>query len=156
MLDKPLLITPHDKLLEISRVDQPLATLIDGTAGATAGSPVSAGFVSMRPGAVAAPHCHPDTWVYVLVWSAGPLGAITLYGPRFEGLVHQQPGQLLLIPPGVPHAAANPSPSQNITAFEFRANPSIHADNVVREDLRDYLDRQMPVLFDIPAIESSR
>lgn len=52
MLDKPLLISPHDKLIELSQVNQPIATLVDGTnSTASDGSPISAGYISMRPGA---------------------------------------------------------------------------------------------------------
>ena len=152
MLTKPLLVSPEGRPIALSKVDQPIATLVDGTdPGVATGAPVSAGYIEMRPGAVSAPHCHPATWVYVLLWSSGPLGAITMYGEEFEGLIHQQPGELLVIPPGVPHAAANPSPSHGIRAFEFRGNPSFHADNVVRDDLRPHLLTQMPVLFDIPS-----
>lgn len=157
MLNKPLLISPHNKLIELSRVDQPIATLIDGTSsGTAAGSPISAGYSSMRPGVVDPPHCHPNTWVYLLLWSASVLGAITMYGPTFHGMIHQKPGQLLLIPPGVPHATANPSPTDNVVFYKFCTSPSIHADNAVREDLRARLDSQMPMLFDIPANEPSR
>lgn len=157
MLDKPLLISPHDKLIEVSPVGPPIATLIDGTnSGMAAGSPVSAGYVSMRPGAIDAPRCHPNTWVYMLLWSSSVLGAITMYGPAFEGMIHQKPGQLLLVPPGVPYATANPSPTHNAVAYKFHANPSIDADNVVREDLRTRLDSQIPMVFDIPATQLSR
>lgn len=157
MLDKPLLISPRNKQLELSPAGQPIATLIDGTStGAAAGSPVSAGHVSMRPGAVDAPRCHPNTWVYMLLWSSSSLGAITTYGPSFHGMVHQMPGQLLLIPPGVPYATANPSPTHEVVAYWFHANPSLHADSVVRDDLRSLLDRQMPMVFDIPTNQPSR
>lgn len=154
---QPFVISVNDHELAVSQQGQPIATLLDGNPGGNvAGSPISAGFVSMRPGHVAEPHQHNDTWVYVLLHESGPLGANTLYGPRFEGLIHQQPGQLLVIPPGIPHTASNPSPTRTITAFEFRANPTIHVDNIVRDDLRHYMDGQIPVLFDIPAAEPSR
>lgn len=157
MLDKPLLISPHNKQLEWSPAGQPVATLIDGTSsGTAAGSPVSAGYVSMRPGAVDAPQCHPNTWVYMLLWSSSALGAITTYGPAFQGMIHQKPGQLLLIPPGVPYATANPSPTQDVVAYRFHASPSIHADSVVRDDLRALLDSQMPMVFDIPTNQPNR
>lgn len=154
---QPLVVSVDDQPFAVSRQGQSIATLLDGNPrGNCPGSPISAGFVNMRPGHVAEPHQHNDTWVYVLLHESGPLGANTLYGPRLEGLIHQQPGQLLVIPPGIPHTASNPSPTRTITAFEFRANPTIHVDNIVRDDLRRYVDGQMPVLFDIPAAEASR
>lgn len=157
MLDKPLLISPPDRLFEVSHVDQPIVSLVaDTSCGPTTGSPVSAGYISMRPGAVDPPRCHENTWVYVLLWSASVLGAITMYGPTFEGMIHQKPGQLLVIPPGVPYASANPSPTYNVVAYRFHAGSPIEADDVVREDLRSHLDRQLPMLFDIPANQSHR
>jgi uncharacterized RmlC-like cupin family protein len=157
VLDKPLLISPHDKLIGLSCGDQPIATLVDGTnSGAAAGSPVSAGYISMRPGAVDAPYCKPNTWVYMLLWSASPLGSITMYGSALQGMIHQKPGQLLLVPPGIPHATANPSPTHDVIIYKFCANPSIHADNAVCEELRAHLESQMPMLFDIPANQPNR
>lgn len=154
MRTSPLLTTPDPANVTMSDQRQPMALLVD--ADIADGSPISAGWVQMRPGGVAEPHHHPNTWVYILLWSAGPLGAITLYGPKLEHRIHQQPGQLLLIPPGVPHAAVNPSPSHHVVAYEFRGAPSIHTDNIVLDNLRPHLDGQVPVLFDPPPTPARR
>jgi uncharacterized RmlC-like cupin family protein len=155
--DKPLLISPPDRLIEMSHVDQPIVSLVDGTsAGPTDDSPFSASYISMRPGAVDPPRCHANTWVYVLLWSASVLGAITMYGRTFEGMIHQKPGQLLVVPPEIPYATANPSPTNTVVAYKFYAGPSSQTDDGAHEDLRSHLDRQLPMLFDIPANQSHR
>lgn len=147
----PTLVHTDHHEFGLSQQGQPIATLLDGHPGGNVpGSPVSAGLVRMRPGHVAQPHQHTDTWIYVLLRHAGPLGAITLYGPQLEGHIHQAVGQLVVMPPSEAHAAVNPSDEHDIVAYEFRAAPSIHTDNVVLDVLRTALDRQMPVLFNLP------
>ncbi len=151
MITHPLLVSPAQGELTLTHQGQPMAALVDGSPdGNAVGSPISAGLVRMRPGHVAVPHEHSDTWVIVLLWSAGALGAITLYGPTLSGRIHQKVGQLVAIPPGVPHVAVNPNPDEDVVAFEFRANPSIYRDNVRLMSLQPFLDTQMPVLFDVP------
>jgi hypothetical protein len=154
---KPTLIRTDHTEFALSQQGQPMATLMDGGPdGNVPGSPVSAGRVRMRSGHVAEPHEHRRTWIYVLLRHAGPLGAITLHGPTLDGRIHQQVGQLVAVRPGEAHAAANPSPTHDVDAYEFRVAPSIHTDNIVRDDLRPHLDRQKPVLFDLPQTSSHR
>lgn len=157
MVISPVLVTPDPTQFTLSRQGQPMVPLIDGTrTGNAVGSPISAGFVRMKPEHVAEPHRHTDTWVVTLLWSAGPLGAITLYGPTLAGRIHQAVGQIVAIPPGMAHTAVNPNPEDDVVAYEFRANPSIHNDNVILENLRPHLNAQRPVLFGIPRSVSQR
>jgi uncharacterized RmlC-like cupin family protein/mannose-6-phosphate isomerase-like protein (cupin superfamily) len=145
----PTLIRTDHHEFALSQQGQPIATVLDGGPdGNVPGSPVSAGLVRMRPDHVAEPHHHSNTWIYVLLRHAGPLGAITLHGPALEGRIHQTVGQLVAMPPAEAHAAVNPSPTHNVVAYEFRANPTIDTDNIVLDELRSALDDQKPVLFD--------
>jgi uncharacterized RmlC-like cupin family protein len=145
---QPTLIRTDHHAFARSQQGQPIATVLDGGAdGNVVGSPVSAGLVRMRPGHVAEPHRHNDTWIYVLLRDAGPLGAITLHGPALNGRIHQTVGQLVAMPPKRAHAAVNPSHQDDVVAYEFRANPTIHTDNIVLNELRPALDDQKPVLF---------
>ncbi|MFL6118751.1 hypothetical protein [Actinophytocola sp.] len=144
----PTLIRTDHHEFALSQQGQPMATLLDGGPdGNVPGSPVSAGLVRMRPGHVAEPHHHGNTWIYVLVRHAGSLGAVTLHGPTLEGRIHQRVGQLVAMPPKKAHAAVNPSDQDDIVAYEFRANPTIHTDNIILNELRPALDDQKPVLF---------
>jgi uncharacterized RmlC-like cupin family protein len=153
----PTLIRTDHTEFALSKQGQPMATLLDGGPdGNVPGSPVSAGLVRMRPGHVAEPHHHRNTWIYVLLRHAGPLGAITLHGPTLDGHIHQTVGQLVAMPPAEAHAAVNPSDQDDIVAYEFRANPTIHTDNIILTELRPALDDQKPVLFDPPTTTSVR
>lgn len=156
MLAKPLLITPDDVRVAVGVRGQPFASLVDGTAvGNVPGAPAGVEWMHMDQGGVSEPHQYLTTWVYVLVWSAGPLGAITLYGEDLSGRIYQLPGQLLLIPPGVVHAAANPSPTYNVVRYEFLVGRPEDLVNAVREDLRDQLARQIPVLVDLDPADTT-
>lgn len=150
MSASPRLITPDPGSLLTSSQELPLQPLVDGTAsGNLPGASSGVGWTCIPPGRVAAPHLYRSTWVYFLLWSAGALGAITLYGDGLSSRIYQQPGQLLVIPPGTPRAVANPNPSCQVVAYMFHSNASISLDNIVREDLRATLDRQIPALFDV-------
>lgn len=144
----PTLIRADHAEFALSQQGQPIAALLDGGPdGNVPGSPVSVGLVRMRPGHVAEPHRHNNTWIYVLLRDAGPLGAITLHGPTLDGRLHQTVGQLVAVPPAEAHVAVNPSHQDDVVAYEFRANPTIHTDNIVLDELRPALDDQKPVLF---------
>jgi uncharacterized RmlC-like cupin family protein len=102
-----------------------------GLSGATVGARgLSMHIVVIPPGAKAEPHSHRgyETGIYVLEGRVE-----TRYGARLESSVVSEAGDLLFIPPGVPHEAVNLSPTQPARAIVARNDPA-EQDNVVPYD----------------------
>ena len=102
-----------------------------GLSGATVGARgLSMHIVVIPPGAKAEPHSHRgyETGIYVLEGRVE-----TRYGARLESSVVSEAGDVLVIPPGVPHEAVNLSPTQPARAIVARNDPA-EQDNVVPYD----------------------
>lgn len=123
--------------LAMTRQGQLMRELLNGTAtGNMPGCPLSAAVVTMAPGHRSHVHQHDHTWIIVLLWDAGAEGAITRYGPNLEHEHRQHIGELLVVAPGVPHVAINPSRTQPVVAFEIRSSTDMGADNRVLPDMQ--------------------
>jgi uncharacterized RmlC-like cupin family protein len=95
------------------------------------GTSMSSYGIRMGPGHLSNAHVHHRSDVLVQIlhgWAA------TLWGEEMEAEVHG-PGQQVLIPAGVPHAALNVSLHTQVLALEFRTDPDNNRDVELLPDL---------------------
>ncbi|WP_158886140.1 cupin domain-containing protein [Amycolatopsis anabasis] len=94
---------------------------------------LSAGVVRMPGGHSTQAHEHAESEIVVYVHQGI---AASLCGEEMEPVLHW-PGSVIWIPPGVPHAALNLEPEEEVAAFEARTDQTFGDDTVLRPDLDD-------------------
>ena len=145
----PLAVRPTWTCMGTSAQDQPMQELVHALADGhpatrCEGSPISAGAVSMPPRHAARAHQHDTTWIYVVVLRAGRAGVVTRYGHALEHEFVHRAGDILVMPPGVPHAAINLSRWRSVYAIELRVSESVHRDNHLLTQLQHLADQRRP------------
>jgi uncharacterized RmlC-like cupin family protein len=95
------------------------------------GAPFSVAYLVVPPGESLGTHRHDSSWAYILLWDAGEDGAITQYGEEMGEMVVHHPGQIVVVPPGLPHRGRNTSKTDTVIGYEFRSCGSIFDDRIL-------------------------
>jgi uncharacterized RmlC-like cupin family protein len=85
---------------------------------------LSAGRIHLPGGRATAAQMHRETESVITIVSGY---AALLWGPRMEP-IRPQPGGMVYLPPGVPHALVNLSLNAGVLALVFRTDPAFTAD----------------------------
>ncbi|QFZ20153.1 cupin domain-containing protein [Saccharothrix syringae] len=109
---------------------------------------LGAGVVRMPAGHHTKPHVHPRSEIVVHVCSGV---AASLCGPELRPVPHR-PGSVVWMPPGLPHVAVNLDDTDDLVAFEVRADPTFERDTTLCPDLdRPAEERVRRLRHDHPA-----
>jgi uncharacterized RmlC-like cupin family protein len=128
---------------------QTFAPVLDGRpTGNAPGSPLCQLRIEMRLGKVSTPHVHRSTHVYVHLLECGPQGVLTLWGDELEREEWLFAGQLLWLPPTVPHVAVYPRfhDAPTAVALETRQTPDPTHDVIPLPDLWGTLTERLDEL----------
>ncbi|WP_280264113.1 cupin domain-containing protein [Nocardia abscessus] len=118
-------IKPSDAAETFGRQRQRLTPCVTTeTCGATG---ISAGMVTMPPGAMSKAHYHAHSEIVVVCLRGR---AVTLIGPRLTPYFHG-PGEFIYIPDGVVHVAVNLDEAEDLVAVEMRTDPLFNEDVVL-------------------------
>jgi uncharacterized RmlC-like cupin family protein len=130
------LLTPNSRMTELSNHKLLIHSLLDGSDDGNApGAPACCGYVPVKPRDSSLTHLHEYSWAYVVLLSSGPEGAVTQLGEKMELYVVQQPGQVLVLPPGLAHRVRNTSETHWLTAIEIRTCKSVFDDRPLLSNL---------------------
>lgn len=130
------LLTPDPAKLKRSNHGLWLHELVNGSdEGNMPGSPVSLAYLALGPDEDLDTHLHEDSWAYIVVFDAGKEGAITQYGEEMDQFVVQHPGQVVVVPPGLPHRGRNTSKTDTVLGYEFRTCASVFDDRILLPQL---------------------
>ncbi|UJW32567.1 cupin domain-containing protein [Saccharothrix sp. AJ9571] len=103
---------------------------------------ISAGYVHMPAAHHSKAHLHRTTEIVIFVLSGH---ACTLWGKNLTPLIHGV-GDLVYIPPRVPHAAVNLSADKPVLALEIRTDPTFTQDVVLLPGLDPAVEEQLDTL----------
>jgi uncharacterized RmlC-like cupin family protein len=140
-----LLMTPDPAQLKRSNYGLWMHELVNGSnEGNAPGAPASVAFLVLGPGEKLGTHRHDRSWAYIVLFDAGEKGAVIQYGPGMRDHVVQQPGQVVVIPPGLPHRGYNMSDTDTVIGYEFRTCSSVFGDRVLLPHLDEVPLEQPP------------
>jgi len=118
-------------------------TYISGIAAENVGShAICMHLLTVPPGGRAKAHLHEnhETAIYVLDGEA-----VTLFGDRLQHHIHTRKGDLVYIPPGVPHVPVNMS-TLPTSAVIARTDPNEQESVILRPDLEDIAETRIAEL----------